>query len=104
MSREKDYERLSNLAGLDTEGALKPPPSGIEISREPNPWWPNFVSDQKPTAIGIDWATAPSQTCFQCPQCRKHHIWPEGAQIPNKCMCGYTLNLIGLSVVSSQKL
>lgn len=37
--REEAHKRVSNLAGLDENGNILPPPPGFAINRASLPWW-----------------------------------------------------------------
>lgn len=37
--RTEAVERLAEMSGTDVNGALLPPPEGVEINREPMTWW-----------------------------------------------------------------
>lgn len=39
--RQQDWERVSAMAGLDSEGGILPPPPGAGIDRTPSPFWRN---------------------------------------------------------------
>lgn len=42
VDRDRDWARVSAMAGLTPDGAIAPPPPGVTISREPSQWWNTY--------------------------------------------------------------
>lgn len=52
--RDEVWERISVLAGLDTEGGILPPPAGFTIDRlSGNTWWRNRAMNSEPNMVSM---------------------------------------------------
>lgn len=45
--RDNAWKRLSEMAGVDENGTVLPPPEGTNIDRSPTPWWTNSARSKE---------------------------------------------------------
>lgn len=46
-NRDDDWRRVSELAGVDENGNILPPPPGTKIDQRPKTWWRNHVKPKE---------------------------------------------------------